>query len=54
MTGPVNYLIRMAIFLGAIAAGIILLGPSLFDFFLANPVLNGVIVGALQYFENRF
>ena len=47
MTGPVNYLIRMAIFLGVIAAGIILLGPSLLDFFLANPVLNGVIVGAL-------
>jgi len=47
MTRPANYLIRMALFLGVIAAGVILLGPSLFDAFWANPVLNGVIVGAL-------
>ena len=47
MTRPSNYLIRMAIFLGVITAGVIFLGPSLLDAFWASPVLNGIIVGAL-------
>jgi hypothetical protein len=47
MTRPANYLVRMALFLGLIAAGIALLTPTLLSAFLANPVLNGVILGAL-------
>ncbi|HAA93551.1 MAG TPA: flagellar motor protein MotA, partial [Rhodospirillaceae bacterium] len=47
MTRPAKYLIRMMLFLAIIVAGIALLAPSLFEAFMANPVLNGIIVGAL-------
>ena len=47
MTKPQSYLVRMLIFLaGVCAAGFLLLGP-LRDAFLANTVLNSVILGVL-------
>ncbi len=47
MTKPQSYLVRMLIFLAAVcAAGFFLLGP-LRDAFLANTVLNSVILGVL-------
>lgn len=47
MTRPAKYLIRMVLFLAVVGAGIALLAPSLLAAFMANPVLNGIIVGAL-------
>jgi hypothetical protein len=47
MTRPATYLIRMGLFLLVVAVGVVLLAPSLLDAFMANPVLNGIIVGAL-------
>ena len=50
MTKPQSYLVRMLIFLaGVCAAGFFLLGP-LRDAFLANTVLNSVILGVLLTF----
>ncbi len=47
MTRPQRYLIRMVLFLVAVlAAGILLLG-QLQEAFLANPALNGLILGVL-------
>lgn len=42
---PARYLIRMAIFLGAVAAVAAVLSPGLTQAFLANPALNGLILG---------
>ncbi len=47
MTHPRRYLIRMAAFLGALAAGLALLQAGLRDGFMANPGFNGVILGVL-------
>lgn len=47
MTRPANYLIRMVLFLAVVATGAVLLAPALLEAFMANPVLNGVIMGAL-------
>ena len=47
MTGPRNYLIRMAIFVVAVAFGCGLLAPALAQYFLGNPVVNGIILGIL-------
>ena len=47
MTQPRRYLVRMVLFLGAVAAAIGVLFPALRDAFLANPALNGLILGVL-------
>lgn len=45
MTRPNRYLLRMAAFLAAVAAVAAVLAPGLAHAFLANPGLNGLIVG---------
>jgi hypothetical protein len=45
MTRPNRYLLRMAIFLAAVAAVAGVLAPGLVRAFMANPGLNGLIVG---------
>jgi hypothetical protein len=47
MTRPARYLIRMAVFILAVAAGAGFAVPVLARFFLGNPAVNGVIVGIL-------
>ncbi len=47
MSQPRRYLTRMVLFLTAVAIVLALLGPGLADAFMANPILNGVIVGVL-------
>ena len=47
MTRPRRYLIRMAVFLLAVAAGAALLEGPLSLYFMGNPAVNGVIVGIL-------
>ena len=47
MTDPRRYLIRMVAFLVAVAAICGLLGGPLLEAFMANPALNGVILGVL-------
>jgi hypothetical protein len=49
MTGPRRYLVRMIIFLLAVAAAVVLLFPRLQTAFLANPGLNGMILGVLAF-----
>jgi hypothetical protein len=46
-TRPRRYLLRMGIFLGVVAGLAAILGPGLYNAFMANPALNGVIVGVL-------
>lgn len=47
MTRPRRYLIRMAVFVLAVAAGAGLLGRPLSQYFMGNPAVNGVILGIL-------
>ena len=47
MTRPRRYLLRMAIFVLAVAAGAALLGRPLAEYFMGNPAVNGVILGIL-------
>lgn len=47
MTSPRRYLIRMAMFLVAAAAAVYALWVPALDAFLANPALNGIILGVL-------
>ena len=47
MTRPRLYLLRMAVFLGFVAIAAALLFPRLQEAFLANAVLNGMILGVL-------
>lgn len=47
MTRPQRYLVRMSLFLLAVAAACAALAPQLKDAFLANAVLNGMILGVL-------
>jgi hypothetical protein len=47
MTSPRHYLTRMLLFLIAVAVAIGVLAPHLHDAFLANPALNGLIVGVM-------
>ena len=47
MTRPHTYLVRMLVFLGAVAAACVLLVGPLSEFFLSNAPLNGLIVGVL-------
>lgn len=49
MTRPTLYLLRMAIFLGLVAVAAALLFPRLQEAFLANAVLNGMILGVLVF-----
>jgi hypothetical protein len=44
MTKPTGYLIRMLVFLVIVYGGAALLSPELAPFFMANPVVNSVIV----------
>ncbi|MCF8491124.1 MAG: flagellar motor protein MotA [Rhodospirillum sp.] len=45
MRRPRSFLIRMAVFLAAVAAVAAALAPAMTEFFLANPALNGLILG---------
>ncbi len=47
MTSPRHYLTRMLLFLIAVAVVISVLAPHLFDAFMANPALNGLIVSVM-------
>lgn len=47
MTSPQRYLTRMAIFLLIVTSAVGALYGTLFQFFMANPAINGVIVFAL-------
>jgi hypothetical protein len=47
VTRPRRYLLRMAIFVLAVAAGAALLGRPLGQYFMGNPAVNGVILGIL-------
>lgn len=47
MTRPRRYLTRMVLFLAAVAAVVAMLSPGLSRAFLANPALNGLILGVL-------
>ncbi len=47
MTRPRRYLIRMAVFVLAVAAGAALLWRPLSEYFMGNPAVNGVILGIL-------
>jgi hypothetical protein len=47
VTRPRRYLVRMAVFVLAVAAGAALLGRPLSQYFMGNPAVNGVIVGIL-------
>ena len=47
MSHPSQYLMRMTIFVIAIAALAGALSPELYPYFMGNPVVNGVIVGIL-------
>jgi hypothetical protein len=44
---PRRYLIRMSVFVLAVAAGAALLGRPLSQYFMGNPAVNGVILGIL-------
>ncbi|GEO82993.1 flagellar motor protein MotA [Pararhodospirillum oryzae] len=45
MTPPRVFLIRMVVFLAAVAAVAAVLAPTMAHFFLSNPALNGLILG---------
>ena len=47
MTRPGRYLFVMLVFLGVVAAGLYWWWEKLFGFFMANPVLNAIVVGVL-------
>jgi len=47
VTRPRRYLIRMAVFVLAVAAGAALLERPLAEYFMGNPAVNGVILGIL-------
>ena len=47
MTDPRQFLVRIALFLGIVAAGVLALSGALVSAFMANPALNGMIVAAL-------
>ncbi len=47
MTRPNRYLIRMTIFVGAVAAGCAAIAPALISYFMGNPAVNGVILAVL-------
>lgn len=47
MTRPTQYLIRMAVFVAVVVAATVLLFGPVADAFMANPALNGLILGVL-------
>ena len=47
MTGPAGYLVRILVFVAAVATVAVLLFPTLYKAFAANPALNGMILAAL-------
>lgn len=47
MSKPNSFLVRMAIFLVLVVGGVALIYPALQEAFMANPVINGVILGVL-------
>src|SRR5678816_732138 len=47
MTRPGRYLVRMLVFLVAVAAGLAIIRGELEKFFFANAFLNGLIMGIL-------
>ncbi|WP_417452974.1 flagellar motor protein MotA [Kiloniella sp.] len=47
MKRPTRYLIRMGIFLGIVSIAVAALAPSLQEAFIANAVMNGMILGVL-------
>ncbi len=47
MTSPLPYLVRMLLFLVAVAALAVVLGDDLIRVFMNTPILNGVIVAVL-------
>ncbi len=47
MTRPRRYLTRMLVFLAAVAVAVGVLAGQIYDILLANPALNGLILGAL-------
>ena len=47
MTRPTQYLIRMAVFVAVVVAAAVLLFGPVADAFMANPALNGLILGVL-------
>ncbi len=47
ITRPQRYIFRMSVFLVIVAAAIAALAPQLMDAFLANSVMNGMILGVL-------
>lgn len=47
MTRPRRFLVRMTAFLIAVAVVAAVLSPAIVPFFMANPVLNGLILGVL-------
>ena len=47
MTRPTQYLIRMAVFVAVVVAATALLFGPVADAFMANPALNGLILGVL-------
>ncbi|WP_419903860.1 flagellar motor protein MotA [Kiloniella sp.] len=49
MKRPTRYLIRMGIFLGIVMTAIAALAPSLQEAFVANAVMNGMILGVLFF-----
>jgi len=44
MTQPTSYLIRMIVFLAVVYGIALLISPQLYPFFMANPLINAVIV----------
>ena len=47
MTFLRKYLVRMTVFVIAIAIGTALMSPALYSYFLGNPAVNGTIIGIL-------
>lgn len=47
LTRPTHYITRMAVFLAVVAVGVALLYRPLAGAFLANPILNGMIIAVL-------
>ncbi len=49
MTRPVRYLVRMLLFLAVVGIGFYFIHREIERFFLANPFLNGLILGVLAF-----
>ncbi len=47
MTDTKTYLTRMIVFLAVVGVGAAFIGGDLFSFFMANPLLNGLILGVI-------